>query len=113
MAAVLLLTSNADGGGGGGIAQLAIFAVFGLALWFLLIRPQQKRQKEQQELLEKLETGQDVTTVGGLHGTIVDVGDSWVDLQVDTDGTVLRYQRQAIASIGTGDDGDDADDGEE
>lgn len=105
-----LLADAADGGSGGGVTQLAIFAVFGLALWFLLIRPQQKRQKEQQALLEQLEPGLDVVTVGGLHGTIVDVSDGWVDLQVDQDGTVLRYQRQSIASI-TRDD-DDADDQE-
>ena len=99
-----LLASTADATGGGGIAQLAIFAVFGLALWFLLIRPQQKRQKEQQQLLSKLEPGLDVVTVGGLHGRIVDVSDDWVDLQVDEDGTVLRYQRQSIASIDRLDD---------
>ena len=109
MALALLLAETTDAtGGGGGFAQLAIFAVFGLALWFLLIRPQQKRQKEQQELLSKLEQGQDVVTVGGLHGTITEVSDDWVDLQVDQDGTVLRFTRQAISSISTpGDDGDD------
>lgn len=100
--ALLLLADTTEGGGtAGGIGQLAIFAVFGLALWFLLIRPQQKRQKEQQALLSKLEPGQDVVTVGGLHGMIDAVGDDWVDLQVDQDGTVLRYTRQAIASITT------------
>lgn len=111
MASSLLLlaeTTSEGGGTAGGISQLAIFAVFGLALWFLLIRPQQKRQKEQQDLLSKLEPGQDVVTVGGLHGTIDAVGDDWVDLQVDQDGTVLRYTRQAIASITTpGSDEDD------
>lgn len=105
---LLLLADTADTGGGSGVTQLVIFAVFGLALWFLLIRPQQKRQKEQQALLEKLEAGLDVVTVGGLHGTIVDVSDEWVDLQVDQDGTVLRFQRQSVASITSGDDaGDD------
>lgn len=107
-AALLLADASAEGGGGGGLIQLGIFAVFGLALWFLLIRPQQKRQKEQQELLSRLDTGQDVVTVGGLHGTIVDVSEEWVDLQVDQDGTVLRYTRQAIADI-KGDDPEDAD----
>ena len=107
MALALLLAETSDAGGGGGFAQLAIFAVFGLALWFLLIRPQQKRQKEQQELLDKLAVGQDVVTVGGLHGTITDVSDDWIDLQVDQDGTVLRFTRQAIASISTPGDDDD------
>lgn len=104
-----LLAETADGGSGGGVTQLAIFAVFGLALWFLLIRPQQKRQKEQQALLEKLEPGLDVVTVGGLHGTIIEVSEEWVDLKVeqDEDGTVLRFQRQSIASITRDDDADD------
>ena len=109
MALIPLLAETTDATGGG-ITQIAIFAVFGLALWFLLIRPQQKRQKEQQELLSKLEPGQDVVTVGGLHGTIAEVSEKWVDLQVDQDGTVLRFTRQAVASITT--PGDDADDDE-
>lgn len=105
---ILLLADAADtGGGGSGLTQLAIFAVFGLALWFLLIRPQQKRQKEQQALLEQLEAGLDVVTIGGLHGTIIDVSEEWVDLQVDQDGTVLRFQRQSVASITRDDDGED------
>jgi preprotein translocase subunit YajC len=99
MAPAVFLASTADTSSGGGIAQIAIFAVFGVALYFLLIRPQQKRQKQQQSLIEKLEPGLDVVTVGGLHGTIDDVSDAWVDLTVDQDGTVLRFQRQAIASI--------------
>ncbi len=108
MTSTLLLLATTSEGSGGGLAQLGIFAVFGAALWFLLIRPQQKRQKEQQQLLSKLEVGLDVVTVGGLHGTIVDVSDEWVDIHVDQDGTVLRYQRQAIASITTpGSDEDD------
>ena len=99
MAPTLHLLATTGESSGGGLAQLAIFAMFGLALWFLLIRPQQKRQKEQQQLLSKLEPGLDVVTIGGLHGRIVDTSDDWVDLQVDEDGTVLRYTRQAIASI--------------
>ena len=107
--AVLLADTSTTTGGGGGFAQLAIFAVFGLALWFLLIRPQQKRQKEQQQLLSTLAVGQDVVTVGGLHGTITDVSDEWIDLQVDQDGTVLRFTRQAVSTISTpgGDDEDE------
>lgn len=108
MASALLLAET-TAATGGGITQIAIFAVFGLALWFLLIRPQQKRQKEQKELLSRLEAGQDVVTVGGLYGTIDAVGDEWVDLQVDQDGTILRFTRQAVASITS----PDADDGDE
>lgn len=95
--ALIAGTTDGGGGAGGGISSLAIFGVFFVAMYFLLVRPQRKRQKEQQQLVESLEVGLDVVTIGGVHGTIDELGDEWVDIQVSADGTVLRVQRQAIA----------------
>lgn len=76
--------------------SIAVFAVFIGLMYFLLIRPQRKRQKEQEELLESLSRGDDVVTIGGMHGRIHALTEDAVDLEV-TDDIVLRFQRQAVA----------------
>ncbi len=76
--------------------SLIIFAVFIGLMYFLLIRPQRKRQKEQQELLDSLARGDDVVTIGGLHGRVHALTEEVVDLEV-TDDVVLRFQKQAIS----------------
>jgi preprotein translocase subunit YajC len=75
---------------------LVIFAVFIAIMWFLMIRPQQKRQREHQQLVDSLTRGDDVVTIGGLHGRVDAVAEDYVDLEV-TDDLVLRFQKQAIA----------------
>jgi preprotein translocase subunit YajC len=75
---------------------LIIFALFIGLLYFLLIRPQQKRQKEHQQMLDSLHRGEEVVTIGGLHGRVDALADDHVDLEV-TDDLILRFQRQAIA----------------
>jgi len=71
-----------------------------LAIMYLLVmRPQQKRQREQVSMLSNLAEGDDVITIGGIYGTIVGLTDEVVDLQVDAAGQVLRFRRGAVASI--------------
>lgn len=85
---------------------LIIFALFIGVMWLLLIRPQQKRQKQHREMIESLSVGDDVVTVGGMHGRIDAVGEGHVDLEV-TDEIVLRFQKQSIArNLSTGQEGD-------
>ena len=90
------------------------FLVLGLlfaAMYFMLIRPQSKRQKAVAELQRSLEVGSDVITIGGIHGHVVTVTDAFVDLEVSGDGTVMRFKRSAVADIVSddivSDDGDD------
>ncbi|MBI5246167.1 MAG: preprotein translocase subunit YajC [Elusimicrobia bacterium] len=72
----------------------AIFAIF----YFLLIRPQQKAQKEQELMLKSLEAGDKILTTGGLYGTIV--GFKGDDLEVQFSQTVkLTLARSAVASL--------------
>jgi preprotein translocase subunit YajC len=75
---------------------LLLLAVF----WALLIRPQQKRRKEQQAMVSSLNVGDDVVTIGGLHGRVVAVSDQYMDLEVTADSdVVLRYERTALGRI--------------
>jgi preprotein translocase subunit YajC len=71
-----------------------------LVLYFLLIRPQQKRQKARKGLLNTMKKGDKVVTIGGLHGTIMEMDDdtNTVVLRVN-DATKLTFDRSAINTI--------------
>ncbi len=73
---------------------ILIFAVF----YFLLIRPQQKKQKETKEMLASLKKGDKVITTGGAFGVITALGEDTVTLKI-ADKTNVVYQRSAIASL--------------
>ena len=74
--------------------------------WFLLIRPQQKRQKERNAMLQSLKKGDKVITIGGLHGTITDLTEERVTLKV-SDNTRLVFERTAVNAVINQEDGAD------
>src|SRR6266568_1166589 len=93
-----LLAQQAKGAGWLGFAPLIfIFAIF----YFLLIMPQQKRQKKWQQMLSELKTGDKVVTSGGLHGTIVSIKDDFVQLRVPPDNLRLEVSRGSVLSVTT------------
>ena len=73
---------------------ILIFVVF----YFLLIRPQQKRQKEHQKLVEALKKGDEVSTDGGILGKIVEVGENFVHIEVASN-TVVKIRRKSINTV--------------
>ncbi|GAV31546.1 preprotein translocase subunit YajC [Coriobacteriaceae bacterium EMTCatB1] len=77
-------------------SQLLSLVLLVVAFYFLLIRPQVKRQKEQQQLMASLAVGDRVVTIGGMYGTIVELGEDTVDLKI-AEGVVVTYARSAIA----------------
>jgi preprotein translocase subunit YajC len=81
------------------IPLILMFVVF----YFLLIRPQQKRQKERMAMLNALKKGDKVITIGGIHGTIVDLTDDRVTLKV-SDNTRLVFERSSVNSVVTDED---------
>jgi len=84
-----------------GIAPLIfIFAIF----YFLLIMPQQRRQKKWQAMLGQLKTGDRVVTSGGLRGTIIALRDDSVHLRVPPDNLRLEVARSAVVSVTTGEE---------
>lgn len=68
-----------------------------LVFYFFMIRPQQKRQKNQRTFLEKIKKGEQVITIGGIHGKIYDVADDTVTLEVDSKGSKITISRSAIS----------------
>ncbi len=85
---------------GGGLMAFLPFILIMLIIYFLMIRPQTKRQKEKQKLLEALKKGDKVVTVGGLHGTIGGFKNQGkvVVLKVDKN-TNMNVTRSAIAGM--------------
>jgi preprotein translocase subunit YajC len=74
-------------------------------LWFLLIRPQSKRRREHVELVNSVRVGNDVVTIGGLHGRVVSVTETTVDITIDAEeDVVMRFDRPSIARILNRDD---------
>ena len=67
-------------------------------MWFLLIRPQQKRTRQQQALLSSLSEGQEVMTAGGLYGTIRDVDIEEVVLEI-AQGVEVRIDKRAVVNV--------------
>jgi preprotein translocase subunit YajC len=80
------------------MGQILILVVFVVIFYFMLIRPQQKRAKELQNMLSKLATGDEVATSGGLLGRITDVGDSVVTLEL-ADGIRVKLQKSAVSQL--------------
>nr|WP_263364361.1 preprotein translocase subunit YajC [Paenibacillus sabuli] len=73
-----------------------MFAVF----YFLLIRPQQKKQKQRNSMLTQLKKGDRVVTIGGIHGTIHEITDDIVVLRVN-DATKLTFDRSSVNNVST------------
>ncbi|WP_189333296.1 preprotein translocase subunit YajC [Actinoplanes ianthinogenes] len=69
-------------------------------MYFLMIRPQQKRRREAAEMQNKLGAGDQIVTIGGLHGTVVSAEDDVVSLEIAPD-VVVRFARPAIARVVT------------
>ena len=72
-----------------------LFAVF----YFLIIRPQKKRDKETKDMLSALKKGDKITTIGGIYGRIVDIRDDVVTIEVGAERTQLLMARWAIRGV--------------
>src|SRR5919204_5463344 len=90
---------SAPGGVGGGIGGFIVpMALIFVMMYFLLIRPQKKRQMEQQRLVSALKTGDRVVTNAGIHGLISNVKESTVILKV-ADNVKIEMEKTAITNV--------------
>jgi preprotein translocase subunit YajC len=76
-----------------------IFILALLALmWFMLIRPQRRRQQDAQRLIEKIGVGKEIVTAGGLYGTVTAVDGDEVRVEI-ADGVEVRIAKRAVAGV--------------
>jgi preprotein translocase subunit YajC len=115
VAALLLPMSSAQaqlfGGGaaGGSVEQqimgFAPIILMFVVLYFLMIRPQMKRAKDQKNMIEQLKKGDEVITAGGIVGKISKVGESYITVQVsrgdrgDDSGVEMNFQKSAVQTL--------------
>jgi preprotein translocase subunit YajC len=85
-------------GSAGWLGFLPLIFIFGI-FYFLLIMPQQRRQKKWQQMLSELKTGDKVVTGGGIHGTIVAIKDNYIHLRVPPDNLRLEVTRASIVTV--------------
>ncbi|MFE9690921.1 preprotein translocase subunit YajC [Micromonospora sp. NPDC005806] len=88
----------AGGGGAGGLTPILMIALLFGVMYFMMIRPQQKRRREAEQMQSALSPGDEVVTIGGLYGTVTDVDDETVLLEV-APGVQSRYARPAVARV--------------
>ena len=90
--------AQTGGLGGGGIMSflpmIALFVIF----YFLLIRPQQKRQKEHKNMVADLAKGDEIVTMGGVLGKITAVGDNFLTVEI-AKGTEIKVQRMSVQAM--------------
>jgi preprotein translocase subunit YajC len=100
---VLAIWFQAAGGFGGfsGMGSLALPVIFIAAMYFLMIAPNQKKQKAWQEMLGSLKSGDKVTTSGGLRGVILQVKDDCVIVRIQPDNIKLEFVKSAISAVTT------------
>ncbi|WP_026968861.1 preprotein translocase subunit YajC [Algoriphagus terrigena] len=83
-------------GGGGILGQVFLFGSIILIMYFFMIRPQQKKQKETKKFIEEIKKGEDVVTIGGLHGKVYSVDGDTVQLELDR-GFKVTVEKSAIS----------------
>jgi preprotein translocase subunit YajC len=83
---------------GPGMTDLIFFVAIILMFYFMLIRPQMKRQKEHKKMVSEMAKGDEVVTNGGLLGKITKVGDDFLTVQI-ADGVEVKVQRAQVAAV--------------
>ena len=99
MEILLAMAPQAEGQGGGGmISTLIMFGAIFAIFYFMIIRPQQKRAKEQKAMLEAIQKGDKVVLTGGMHGTIAGLEDKTVLVDVGNN-IKIKFERSAVAVV--------------
>lgn len=96
LGSLIFLGATSGGSSGSTISFLLPLLLMGGVFYFLLIRPQQRRQRAQRDLLSSLSVGDDVATIGGILGVIREMDDDEATLEV-APGVEIRFLRSAIA----------------
>ena len=114
--------TNGDAAQQGGIASLLVsfgpLVLIFVVMYFLMIRPQKKRQKEEQKMRNSLRAGDELTTIGGIKGRVLSVKEDTFVLETGNDRTKMTFEKWAIQTVHTkhetvDNDDDDFDDDDE
>ena len=90
-----LLQTAAPAAQGSGLSMWIMLALIFVVMWFFMIRPQRKQQKELDNFRNTLKNGDKVVTIGGIYGTVCEVKEAYVIIEVDKD-VKIRVSKQAL-----------------
>ena len=90
------ILAQASAGGAGILGQVFLFGSIILIMYFFMIRPQQKKQKETKKFIEDIKKGDEVVTIGGIHGKVSSVEGDVVYLELDR-GLKVKVEKSAIS----------------
>ena len=85
----------------GSLPMLVMFVAL-LAMWYFMSRSQKKQQQERQNLLDSIKSGDEVVTIGGLHGVVSEIDNEKRTVVIDCEGIFLEYDRAAIKTVKPG-----------
>ena len=85
----------------GSLPMLVMFVAL-LAMWYFMSRSQKKQQQERQNLLDSMKSGDEVVTIGGLHGVVSEIDNEKRAVVLDCEGIFLEYDRAAIKTVKPG-----------
>ena len=96
----------AEGGATGGANPMSLILMVGVfvLMYFMMIRPQKKRQKEEQEMRDSIQIGDEIVTIGGIMGRVVTVKDDSIVIETGTDSTKIKFLKSAIQTNQTAND---------
>jgi preprotein translocase subunit YajC len=95
---ISLAHAQAAAAASSGFEQFLPLIIIFILFWFMLIRPQMKRAKEQKKMLTELSKGDEVVTASGQVGKIVKLGDQYVSLEI-ADGVITHVQKQSVQTL--------------
>ncbi|GIV58570.1 MAG: preprotein translocase subunit YajC [Bacteroidetes bacterium] len=94
---ILLMGAPADGQANPIAMFLPLILIF-IVFYFFIIRPQKKKEDQRKKMIEAVKKGDRIVTIGGVHGTVTQVDETSVLVQVDSN-TKLRIEKNAIATV--------------
>lgn len=96
---LLAMAPSPEGGGGGGlVSTLIMFGLIFLIFYFMIIRPQQKRAKEREQMIQNVKRGDKIITSGGMHGTVAGIDEKTA--LVDFGNNIkIKMEKSAITSV--------------
>ncbi|HWP82835.1 MAG TPA: preprotein translocase subunit YajC [Bacteroidota bacterium] len=98
LSAFLFMQPQGQDAGGSLMSTLIMFGLIFVIFYFMIIRPQQKRQREREQMLNALKKGDKVVTAGGVHGTIVGIDEKTLLVQI-ADNVKVKVERGSISTI--------------
>lgn len=84
---------------GSSIGSIILIVVMFVALYFFMIRPQKKQEKEQNDMRNNLQVGDEITTIGGIIGKIVSIKEETITIETSHDRTKIRLLKSAVRNV--------------